>query len=399
MADISEFAGQVAGFFDTLQVSFATEPKLNRLALPLSRLAVEEFVRAAYYASLIPDEGRWPAAKLVCYPPGTSVDFHVLFDDPLPVSPGEIAKLAHAIDNRSHIACDIRDGVVRLAGFHVNRLATRRERGFNRGYDINSLSVTIKGPGYLEATTDVITLIYCGGDVTSNSPLTRAKTMERLLTRLRQKLHEGDFDQRLDSLSSLVNALVEAIVRLGHGGMVIFAADPKRPQFSSLRQTNCIFLHQLLIDYWNRMAEMVAATGGIEEWLKHPDTPAALEHRARVASTTDRLENCVQAIANLAGMDGAIVLTYDCKVGAFNAIIDRQDAPRIETTLLDVAGQVVDYKQTFSHRGSRHQSALFYARSVPDCFVFVVSQDGSISAFHNPNDGTVVCEFGLRAAE
>jgi hypothetical protein len=115
-----------------------------------------------------------------------------------------------------------------------------------------------------------------------------------------------------------------------------------------------------------------------------------------VASATDRLENCIQAIANLSGMDGAIVLTYGCNVGAFNAIINRPDTQDIGPKLIDVQGQKIDLKETFAHRGSRHQSGLLYARIVPDCVVFVISQDGSISAFHNPIDGTVICEFGLR---
>jgi hypothetical protein len=51
------------------------------------------------------------------------------------------------------------------------------------------------------------------------------------------------------------------------------------------------------------------------------------------------------------------------------------------------------------NRGSRHQSALFYAEHVPNSFAFVISQDGGVSAFHNPGDGTVVCEMGMRVLD
>jgi hypothetical protein len=212
-------------------------------------------------------------------------------------------------------------------------------------------------------------------------------------------LQDDDFDPRLDSLSHVVNELMRAIVRLGHGGMVIFADNPKTTQFSSLRRSNCHFLHQLLSNYWGRRADLIAAAGGVEKWLEKPDANGLSEQQVNVASATDRLENCIQAIANLSGMDGAIVLTYGCNVGAFNAIINRQNAPETEPKLMDVQGKEIDEKETFARRGSRHQSGLLYARIVPDCFVFVISQDGSISAFHNPNDGTVICEFGLRPTE
>jgi hypothetical protein len=315
------------------------------------------------------------------------------------MSSAEIAKLSHALDNRSHIACTANDGKIMLAGIHVNRLATRREHGLGPGIRLNSLEIAIKGPGHLEATTNVVTLIYRGGEILQNSPLNLSQTMERLLSRLRGELHDDDFDHRLDSLSDVVNELMRSVVRLGHGGMVIFAATPKTTQFSSLRQSHCQLLHQLLSDYWRRRADLTAAVGGIEKWLEKPDASGLSQQQMNVASATDRLENCIQAIANLSGMDGAIVLTYGCNVGAFNAIINRQDTPGIEPKLIDVQGQKIDHKETFAHRGSRHQSGLLYARTVPDCFVFVISQDGSISAFHNPNDGTVICEFGLRPTE
>jgi hypothetical protein len=67
--------------------------------------------------------------------------------------------------------------------------------------------------------------------------------------------------------------------------------------------------------------------------------------------------------------------------------------------IADPKGEALDYDATFALRGSRHQSGLLYTQSVFDSFVFVISQDGSISAFHNANNGTVVCEFGMRPTE
>jgi hypothetical protein len=36
---------------------------------------------------------------------------------------------------------------------------------------------------------------------------------------------------------------------------------------------------------------------------------------------------------------------------------------------------------------------------VPNSFAFVISQDGGVSAFHNPDNGTVVCEMGMRVMD
>jgi hypothetical protein len=394
MADITDFADQAASFFGVLQESFATQPGLRRLGLPLSGETVEAFVKAAYYASLIPDEGRWPAASLICYPPGTSLQFHLLFDEPLPVSAAEIAKLSHSIDNRSHIACDVHEKQIRLAGIHVNQLATRRENGFGPGMHINSLKVTIVGPGHIEATTDVITLVYRGGEILKHAPLSRSKIVGRMVERIKTEL-DNDAESPAYSLAAVFTELMRAIARLGHGGMVILAKNPKATQFSSLRRTNCIFLQQLLVTYSQNMGHLVEAVGGVDGLTEPANASRFPDLRMNVAAATDRLENCIEAVANFAGLDGAIVLTFGCNVGAFNAIIDRQTKPG-SVKLVDPEGNAIDYRQAFSHRGSRHQSGLLYAQSVPDSFVFVISQDGSVSVFHNPNDGTVTCEFGLR---
>jgi hypothetical protein len=186
MADIGDFARQLASFYRIFQSTLS--PDSIHKPLMVSPEVVEEFVKVVYYASLIPDEGRWPSSTLICYPHEFALQIHLLFDEPRTVTSTEIAKLSHALDNRSHIACTVNDGKIMLTGFHVNRLATRREHGFGPGIRLNSLEITIKGPGHLEATADVVTQIYRGGEILQNSPLTRSQTMERLLVRLRRRL-------------------------------------------------------------------------------------------------------------------------------------------------------------------------------------------------------------------
>jgi hypothetical protein len=97
------------------------------------------------------------------------------------------------------------------------------------------------------------------------------------------------------------------------------------------------------------------------------------------------------------GIDGAIVLTYDCKVAAFNSIIARLEVsgPR----LVNEHGRNLRRDDLVGKRGSRHQSALSYALAVPNSFAFVISQDGGISGFQNSVDGTVLCQVGMRVMD
>src|SRR4029079_16314263 len=130
---------------------------------------------------------------------------------------------------------------------------------------------------------------------------------------------------------------------------------------------------ELLGNYWEASAELSSAAGGIGKLLNMPDRSHLTAQMMNVTRATDQLENCLPAIANLAGMDGAIVMTYGCNVGAFNALIDRQNKPDREPKLLDVDGKAIDFEKCFGRRGSRHQAGILYARSVPDSFVFVIS--------------------------
>jgi hypothetical protein len=399
MADIGEFAREAADRFRVMQDTVRIDPTLYRSqGLPLTRPTAEKFIKAAYYASLIPDEGRWPSTCLMCYRSECALQFHTLFDEPREPTADEIAKLAHAVDNRSHIACICEEDKITLGGFHVNMLSSQREFGYGSGRVANPLKVSIRRPGNIDVSTGGLALVFRGGEITEEQSLRSSDTMKRLVARVETQLRQAR-DGAIKSLDTIFDDLMGAIVRFGHGGMVIFAGAPKASHFSSLRRTNCIYFNQLLEDYWDRSAELVTAAGGVAALLNPRDRRACSMQMLQVASATDRLENCLQAIANLSGLDGAIVLTYGCNVGAFNAIINRQASAEVEPQLIDEYSRPLDYQQTFARRGSRHQSALLYSRCVPDSFVFVISQDGSISAFHNPNDGTVVCEFGMRPIE
>src|SRR5262249_31505622 len=128
----------------------------------------------------------------------------------------------------------------------------------------------------------------------------------------------------IEALDSIFNDLAKAIVRLGHGGILLVAKDPKKSQFSSLKQIDCLIFQQLLTRYWDD----VAAGGGghrVHETQRRVTNP----HVLAVATDTAMLEECIASIAHLAGMDGAIVLNYACKVAAFNAIIARSQGDSV----------------------------------------------------------------------
>jgi hypothetical protein len=147
MSDIREFAARAASMYGGYQAGIKGHHEMYRTlgGLPASNEAAVALVKAAYDASHIPDEGRYPVTCMMCYRQEAAHHFHTLFSDPRESSPKEIAKLSHAIDHRSHIACICHEDRVTLGGFQVNMLYNQREYGYSSGRIANSLKVRING--------------------------------------------------------------------------------------------------------------------------------------------------------------------------------------------------------------------------------------------------------------
>jgi hypothetical protein len=392
MADIAEFAQQATERF--IETQKGTQ---ERFDLNLPRQEVEGFIRTAFYASLIPDEGRYPTVCLMSYRKGSEVTFHFLFDSPIAPSAQEVGKLAHATGAGSHICCVCNEGKIALAGIHVTELNPMREFGYSSSRIASPLKLIIRGPGHIEMSTGGIALVYKAGQITEEKLFQQSDLMERLAAIISQELSNLT-KGKVEAIEDIFNDLAKGIVRLGHGGIVLVAGQPSRTQFSSSRWINCLLLQQLLIEYWNDVATLTASSGGPGNLIASSEAGEVNPLFLSIASDTTKLENCIESIANLTGVDGAIVLDYACGVAAFNAIIARPTATQ-SLRLVDQIGRDLRSEDILRNKGARHQSALAYALQVPNSFAFVISQDGGISGFHNPANGTVVCETEMRVLE
>jgi hypothetical protein len=393
MADIGEFAQRATEQFRESQEIIG-----ERFNLDLPGSAVEEFVKAVFYASMIPDERRFPTVCLMSYRGDSGRKFHFPFCDHLQPAASEIAKLAHAVAPGSHLCVLSEQGRLLLSGIEVTMLDELRQFGYSSSRVGNPLKLLIRGPGHIEVSTGGIALVYKAGDIFEERPLQYADVMQALAASMAAEL-AGQTTGTVESLEDIFNDLAEAIVRLGHGGLLIVTKCPDMGQFSSSRRLDCPLLRQLLVRYWNDAATLLAASDGVGKVLAEGNQQAASPHSLIVASDTTMLENCVSSIAHLAGMDGAIVMDYVCNVVAFNAIISKDAEGTDQARLVDQIGREIPEAEVGRNRGSRHLSAMSYASRVPHSFAFVISQDGGVSAFHNRGDGTVLGERGLRVLD
>lgn len=397
MADIGEFAQQAAEQFCQSQETFRNICE-GRFHLGLPGPVVVEFVKAVFYASMIPDEGRYPTACLMSYRRDFGRAFSFPFCTALQPTAQEIAKLAHAVGPGAHLYALSDNGKLLLGGIHVTFLDELRHFGFASFRAANPLKLIIRGPGYIEVSNGGIALVYKAGVITEEELLQHSDIMRELAQAVEQEL-TGRTSGPIESLEDVFNNLAKAIVRLGHGGMLIVAKRRDLDQFTSRRPIESPLLQQLLIRYWDHVATLRAASDPLGSLQDEGVQQAVSPHFLTITSDTTMLENCVNSIGQLAGMDGAIVMDYACSVVAFNAIINKSVKPASEGRLVEWCGRPLTDEDVVKGRASRHQSALLYAKRVPDSFVFVISQDGGVTAFHNRGDGTVLCGLRLRVLD
>jgi hypothetical protein len=389
MTDIGEFVRHVVKDFVERQRGTQERYKLN-----LQPDAVERFIKSAYYATLIPDENRWPNVTLMCYKKGSETDFHLLFPSSIDISSYEIAKLSHAVADDCHLCCVSDSEKLTIRGIHITLLNDRRDLGYASPRIANPLKVSIKGPGHIEVSTGGLALVYQAGKMSDESLLEDSRTMKELVRAIGPKLQYYT-DGVVEALEYIFNDIVAAIVRLGHGGLLLFADEQKKSNFSSFRDVDLLLLHQLLIRYWDSIGELVAEAGNIGN-LMDSSSVGKYRNSVLVAHSTERLEKCIRTIVHLAGMDGAIALDYECKIVAFNAIVAKTNDDPSTCQFVDQRNIGISYDDAVRNKGSRHQAAVSFAMRVPNSFAFVISQDGSVSAFHRNGKNIVSCEQGMR---
>jgi hypothetical protein len=390
MNNIDEFARRAAGRFRHRQQSSTTDFQLG-----LSQDAVETFIKTCFYASLIPDETRFPSVTLICYKKGSETDFHFLFLPERDLSATEIAKLSHSVGYDSHLCCIANSGKLTLGGLHITVLNDRRDLGYSSFRTANPLKVCIRGPGYIEVSAGDMAMVYKAGKITEDVLLQESHIIRDLASTVSKRLQPDK--QSSEPIHDLFNDLAKFIIRLGHGGMILIA-DSYRSCISSCRKVDYILLQHLLLRYWDSVDQLLASSREIDKLL---DSPIRTGNKNSwiVAATTEMLEKSVRSIAQLAGLDGAIIMDYDCRVVAFNAIINRAVADVKRFTFIDGTGTVRSYEEVIKDRGSRHQSALSFVMRVPNSVALVISQDASVSALSHHSERIIASELAMRVLE
>ena len=356
---------------------------------------VRRLIKLAYVGSHRPEEGRFPVFRLFAHKfEGTNDQLRTVlrFEAPHLLDSESLRKLAPTFSSPAlALQIDGGDGTDLLASALIQvSPAVGTPPGHPEYWTQDAspwgLMLKVEGPGQLRVSEGDATLRLRGGRITELSSFTSVPAVGVWLRELADWLaseiaiRDGRADERFGGasggmrnlLSALWSQVLRDVIAARHGGAIVLV-PPAGAEFVRLRyRTEGFALRGLIEDFW------LAAIQAVDS-----QDPRDLD---KMRVDRDRLRETASALPQLANVDGCVLMTRQLDLLGFGGEIKiPEGAP--QTGLFDAAtGEPRDGVSDEQFGGTRHRSALRFAKATADSLVFVVSQDGDLRVFSNHSD-------------
>lgn len=331
--------------------------------------AIQAMIDATFWASLRPEEGRFPKISLAFLPP-EQAGRALMFEQPLPLDPAVLTKLAPAVErpgihlgiwysSNAQAAGDLSGGQLRVWG------ATRVVPSF--GFvleDVEPGLLVIKHRRINGFGKYANVAVLMGEQVkVIDEQGTSLPDCPELLKALLAFNSAADPNDRRDSVNVLVQ-LAASMRAHAHGGSLLVVPAGNDSWRDSIVQP----ILYSVVPAFSALAELVGRNDnerGGNAW----------ESSVRKA---------VDTVAGLTAVDGATVITEQYEVLAFGAKIRRPpgSAPVDQMVLTEpIIGNQAVVVPPVQHGGTRHLSAAQFVHDQRDALALVASQDGRFTVF------------------
>ena len=381
---------------------------------PRSKEALGILVNAAFAASLQSEEGRPVRLQLLFDPHEREVT--AIFDDPLPYSASNLVKLAPTIDIgfRSIVVAPEQPGhdaltIIGVTDLELSQLANKPMRLVGGGLTTHpaatqSMKLSVFGPGCVRIDTSSSFFELRDCSIRFPFSVSRIKYVREWYEEAGQQLDfshlpedpvvgnvAGWADRRQFDGQQLVRrtwgSILNKVCNARHGGT--FLVVPKHVDVSAhLRLTYATKSNQLQVAIHKRAS--------FEPGLSNPHyrTSMAGSNLDDAHFSERDLARTSDLVASFAAVDGAVVLERDLTVLGFGAEILETEIPN-ENEFVKYGrhphGRPDD--KPLTGFGMRHRSAYRFCKKLKGAIAFVISQDGGLRVFCNP-DGRVVAYEG-----
>lgn len=365
-------------------------------------------LECCYLAASSPEEARYPSYNVIVSPAKTnfssnSIIGSYLFSEPRLLSVAEIRRLAPAVDvKKSAIWINYKGTKTAIQGIVDLGTSWHRSRaGFSYHYKTpKNLIVQVDRPGRLKiyqgqyhvaSLSDGELIVPAGIDVN----LFLHKSIERGLSSLVDEIEFPEFEHPKEyesfwfmALWNVFAAVANTISSSGHGGLIVIAPDHFKSTPELLRikyASEAVTLRTAFLKFINSRNRSADFHEKADLTGQHPP-PEFFQHASAVNSALDHLAETIRFVSQLAGCDGAIVLTSELKLLGFGAEIRAEIASGL--TISEVSDEMRRIYRScdIEQFGMRHRSAIKLASRMPDGCILAISQDGPVTAVWRERD-------------
>jgi len=347
-------------------------PAFGSIQVP-TREQLSLLIEAAFWAGLRSDEGRTTRFRITVGTP----QYVASFATPIPYSESEIAKLAHAAPQGGFLVVSWSDDGWRILGF-------------GRGsHFADTVTIEVSMPGIVRIGVGPFqpyaVLDGRSNPIIAGTHIDLAAHFQRIL---RKSPPTADI---LDSQAVwreclVLRVLARMITDDGHGGTVLIVPSENGAWSESLNSFGYRFAtpNTTIRDGIRKELEEAQAKGELLQrlWQSVPDDLK----NSILGVMTPRpwyYEQDVRAVASLAGVDGAIVMTRDMQVLGFGAKIATGAAGMMRAIAFQGGANEPSMHDCLeSLGGTRHQSAARFVAANADAVAIVVSHDRHLSVMH-----------------
>ena len=351
----AHFARHLAAARERGEEELAPEPDAQTVAA---------IIDATFWASLRREEGQSPQISLAFMPP-KQAGYPLLLEQPLPLSPAVLTKLAPAVER---------------PGIHLGVW-----------YEGNSVGNYAAGKGELQvwgATREIPSFCFVLEDVEPGLLVIKHRRSDAFVKFANVAVLQGEQVKVIDEqgtslpdcpalLSQLLsftspsswNDSVNVLVQLAasmrahrHGGSLLIVPAGSEDWRQSI-------VHPILYSVTPPFSELAN--------LVRQDVTAMSEHLWEEA-----LSPAVDTIAGLTAVDGATVINTQYELLAFGVKIRRRDAPVEQMVATEpIVGDIAVVIPPAQNGGTRHLSAAQFVHDQRDALAMVASQDGRFTIF------------------
>jgi hypothetical protein len=382
------------------------------------REVLEYLVSTCYQVSMMSEELRSQRFRIaLCdpseFPPelGPPYGFlRIVFKELRSFNEYELLKLSPASEFESSLIGIRHDPEEGLRIWGLINSGTRWIQGFQGGSKVvtpmpDSLVLDITGPGSIRAYrgSRILAQLSAGRIIMPYTNVlhsrwiaTRMASFNKEIMEMHNRSRPGEdktwatvsknFAARLHE--QVVKRIISSIRNMKHGGTIVFFPPSMVQMIISpnpyvfikymFREEESVRrLRRLTIGIMNELAKHYGSSGGSSKVVGWVEYVAATNKT--LLELDEALFECARFIANLAAVDGAVVLTKSLDLVGFGGVVkgtfSKED---IIARAIDAEGEQRVYERA-EGVGTRHLSVYHLCKEIPDVLAIVISQDGNTS--------------------